>query len=377
MFFMWRFDVGIFSVPVRLVQNKIVRYPGGRELDRFRGIIPPLDDGRPEAWVGSTVTTRGAGGGGKDPDDGRASCVLADGRELLLRDAVLMDKEGALGREHLERYGDEPAVLLKLLDAQHQLGFQCHPSPEYALEHWGSRYGKAECWYVVSLRGDTAEPPYVLLGFKEGVTRDTFAALYDEGDIAGLERLLHKMIVKPGETYWVAAGVPHAVGPGVFCIEAQEPSDITVGARRLAHFDASVTAEQEAAHRERLLGAYAYDGCTLEENLRRTRIEPKELSRSSDGYSHEYLLLGPAQTPFFALTRIEARAPFTPHPTGRCAILIVTEGMGELRCDGGSLPIKKGDEVFIGAEVRGLMYVPEGERRLTVIAAHPPGTAWE
>ena len=37
------------QVPLRLVPNKIVRYPGGREIDRFRGIDPPRDDGRPES----------------------------------------------------------------------------------------------------------------------------------------------------------------------------------------------------------------------------------------------------------------------------------------------------------------------------------------
>ena len=42
-----------YEQPLRLVWNKLVRYPGGREIDRFRGIYPGADDGRPEAWVGS------------------------------------------------------------------------------------------------------------------------------------------------------------------------------------------------------------------------------------------------------------------------------------------------------------------------------------
>ena len=51
------FEKNWYTVPWKLVQNKIVRYPGGREIDRFRGIFPGADDGRPEAWVGSDTRT--------------------------------------------------------------------------------------------------------------------------------------------------------------------------------------------------------------------------------------------------------------------------------------------------------------------------------
>jgi mannose-6-phosphate isomerase len=173
--------------------------------------------------------------------------------------------------------------------------------------------------------------------------------------------------------YWVGPGVPHAIGPGVFCIEAQEPSDITVGGRKLSAYNSSATAGEEQRHRERLLGAYAYDGCTEAENLRKRRIEPILLSASSDGLSHEYLRIGAAETPCFALTEITANADFTPNPTGRCAILIVTDGDGRLVCGAGDMQIKKGDEIFISASVSNLTYVPEN-KPLRVIAAHPPGT---
>jgi len=363
-----------FSTPIRLVQNKIVRYPGGREIDRFRGITPPMDDGRPEAWVGSTVTTVGAGTNGKDSTDGMASCILPSGREMLLKEAILLDTKGALGLDHVKEHGNEPAVLVKILDAQYQLGFQCHPTPEYALAHWGEKYGKAECWYILSLREDVEEEPYVLLGFKEGITREKFTECFDKGDIKEIDNLLHKIPVTPGELYWVGPGVPHAVGAGVLCIEAQEPSDITLGARPLNFHYPDATPEAVEKHRNRLLGAYAYDGCTYEDNLKARRIEPVVLSR--DGLSQELLLIGEKQTPCFSLSRIEAKGKFTPMATGRCAILIVTQGEGELICDSGSISVKCGDEIFIGADVKNLSYVPKGES-MTVIVSHPPGASWD
>ena len=361
--------MSIFSVPIRLVQNKIVRYPGGREIDRFRGVSPAVDDGRPEAWVGSTVTTESAGKDGKDVNDGRANCLLPDGREMLFKDAIMLDPKGALGEEHIRKYGNEPAVLVKLLDAQKQLGFQAHPSPEYAMEHWGSKYGKAECWYIVSLRDDAPEEPYVLLGFKEGVTREVFTENFDKGDIKAMDNLLHKIPVKPGELYWVGPGVPHAIGCGVFCIEAQEPSDITVGGRPLSYHNPDATAEEVEKYRNRLIGCYAYDHCTYEENLQK-RIEPAVLSK--DGPSQELLLIGSKQTTCFALTRIEAHSAFSPEVTGRCAILIVTEGEGQLAYTDGTMDVKRGDEIFIGAAVGKLTYIPSGGQ-MTVVAAHPPG----
>lgn len=363
--------MSLFSTAIRLVQNKIVRYPGGQEIDRFRGISPAKDDGRPEAWVGSTATTEGAGKGGKDINDGRAYCILPDGSEMLFKDAILLDVEAALGAKHIQEYGKEPALLVKLLDAQEQLAFQCHPSPEYALEHWGSKYGKAECWYILSLREDTSEPPYVLLGFKEGISREKFADLFDRGDIRAIDSLLHKIPVKPGELYWVGPGVPHAIGAGVFCIEAQEPSDITVGASPLAN----ATEAAAAKHRERLLGAYDYKGCSYEENLRLRHIQPLQLSESADGLSRELLLIGNQQTSCFAMTRIEAAAAFTPSPTGRCAIHIITEGRGKIRCADSSLEVKRGDELFIAAAASNFTYIPEGGS-LTVVVSHPPGTSW-
>lgn len=78
------FEKNWYTVPWKLVQNKIVRYPGGREIDRFRGIFPGADDGRPEAWVGSDTRTVNAVEKG-DPNDGCAEVILPDGSKQIGR----------------------------------------------------------------------------------------------------------------------------------------------------------------------------------------------------------------------------------------------------------------------------------------------------
>ena len=46
-----------YEQPLRLVWNKLVRYPGGREIDRFRGIYPGADDGRRPADAATLLVT--------------------------------------------------------------------------------------------------------------------------------------------------------------------------------------------------------------------------------------------------------------------------------------------------------------------------------
>ncbi len=195
--------------PILLEQNKhFRRYPGGREMDKFRNRPNPIDDNSPEAWVGSTTLCNDHE---QFPGErrGQAKAKLDNGETPFLKDLIDMDPVAMLGQKHVNRCGTDTSVLLKLLDAEKQLGFQCHPDRKTAKRLWNSDFGKEESWYVLSTRDDTAEPPYVLLGFKEGISGEKFEALYNAGDIAAIDNLLHKIPVKAGDMFYVGAGVPH------------------------------------------------------------------------------------------------------------------------------------------------------------------------
>lgn len=73
------------------------------------------------------------------------------------------------------------------------------PTRENARKYWNSRFGKEECWYVLGTRKDVPEPPYILLGFKEDITREKFEAAYRKGDAALLESFCHKIPVQPAK----------------------------------------------------------------------------------------------------------------------------------------------------------------------------------
>ena len=353
------------KAPWRLIQNKILRYPGGREIDKFRGIFPALDDGRPEAWIGSDTRTITASRGG-DPDDGCAECVLPDGTRMYLYKAITDDPEAVLGGKHMELNGPRLGFLVKLLDAQHQLFLQAHPTREYAKEAYDSDFGKEESWYVIGMRGDTTEPPYVYLGFKEGVTREIFEAGYDAQDVAALEGCCHKVAVRMGDAFFIKAGVPHAVGPGCFLVEVQEPSDITAGWRKLR----SGTDEEQEAHKQRQLGCFVYDGADEEENLRRYRIEPRTIRSGEWGY--EELIIGQDQTDYFSFTKLRAKAEIALISTGFPQIAVVTEGSGALICGGSAMKIKQGDEFFIPYAVNEIKIMPSAS---PAAGAREPGVS--
>ena len=362
------------KMPWRLVQNKIVRYPGGREIDKFRGVFPARDDGRPEAWVGSDTRTIEALQGSSDPNDGCAGCILPDGKQLYLFDAINIDPESVLGRRHIGINGPRLGFLVKLLDAERQLILQAHPTREYAKEHFGSDYGKEESWYILGKRNDTAEPPYILIGFKEGVTREMFEAAYDAQDIATLEGFCHKVRVETGDAFFIKAGVPHAVGPGCFLLEVQEPTDITVDWRKLR----SGTDEAQEAHKQRLLGCYIYDGSGEDENLCRYRIPPR-IIRSGD-WGYEELILGQGQTDYFSSTKLHAKTEAELIKTGFPQIAVVTEGSGVLLCGGTAMRIRRGDELFIPYDTHKIRIkpsaAPAGARHTVTIVLCNPGQVY-
>lgn len=113
-------------------------------------------------------------------------------------------------------------LLLKFIFPKDKLSIQVHPDDAYAALHEqaaGGR-GKTEMWYIVS-----AEPGARLLaGLKPGVTREKFrSALADHT----LENLFQSHEARAGDTFFLPAGTPHTIGPGMIVCEVQEYSDLT------------------------------------------------------------------------------------------------------------------------------------------------------
>src|SRR4051812_21112486 len=145
-------------------------YAGGARIAALRGIELESDH-MPEEWIGAVSTMLGSD---------RGLSRFADG--TLVRDAVQADPEGYLGAAHVARYGPDPALLVKLLDAGQRLPTHCHPGGAFARESLGSRYGKTEAWLVIEAEPGAA----VWAGFNRAVDLAEVRAWMDAQDSAAM-----------------------------------------------------------------------------------------------------------------------------------------------------------------------------------------------
>ena len=117
---------------------------------------------------------------------------------------------------------DDFPILMKFIFPRDKLSIQVHPDDAYAAEHEraaGGR-GKTEMWHAVS-----AEPgAQVLVGLKPGADKKKFLDALNRGV---LEELFLSHAVHSGDTFFIPAGIPHTIGPGMVLCEVQEYSDLT------------------------------------------------------------------------------------------------------------------------------------------------------
>lgn len=202
------------AAPLVLPPNQFHRfYAGGPRIDALRG-LPPGPDGRPEDWIGSTTTAFG------EESEGLSS--VADGR--LVRDLVRADPEALLGAAHVRRFGADPGLLVKLLDAGERLPVHLHPGREFARARLGSAWGKTEAWLILD-----AEPgASVHVGLREPLDAATLRRWVEDQDAGEMLAALHELPVEAGSALLVPAGTLHAIGAGILLLELQEPSDLSV-----------------------------------------------------------------------------------------------------------------------------------------------------
>jgi mannose-6-phosphate isomerase len=204
--------------PLRMAPDLRVRPWAGDRL-------APADAQIGEAWLAGPASTVLGG-----PHEGRSLDELAA--------AVGADLVGTRGLVHGR--GGFP-VLVKLLDAAEWLSVQVHPDDEEAFAIEGAPgIGKSEAWLVL----DSAPDAALLLGPRAGVPA---AELIDALGTAALPDLLERIHVASGDCIDVPAGTLHAVGPGAFVYEIQQPSDITYRAWDWGRTDREVHTEKSRA----------------------------------------------------------------------------------------------------------------------------------
>jgi mannose-6-phosphate isomerase len=309
--------------PVVLEANQFPHfYRGGRAVAAFRG-RPDPPEYMPEDWVASTTSRFGA--------DPLGQSTLPDGRPL--RDAVAADPLGWLGPAHVAASGADPNLLVKLLDAGERLVVHCHPDRAFAGTHLGCAHGKTEAWVVLSTSGDR---PLVYLGFRDGVEPAVLRRWVREQDTAPLLAALNPVPVRAGDAILVPAGIPHALGAGVFITELQEPTDFSVLLEWRGY------ALDGAADGHLDLGFDTALGCVDTSGWDAARLAGLRGPDTAGGGRER--LLPPAADPFFRAERVGGGTELD----AAWSVLVVTSGNGVLDTRaGGALSLRRGETVLV------------------------------
>jgi mannose-6-phosphate isomerase len=274
-------------------------YAGGERIAALRGTEPA--DHTPEEWIGAVNTTF---------DGSRGPSRLPDG--TLVRDAVAADPEAFLGPAHVARYGADPALLVKLLDAGQRLPVHFHPGREFAARELGLAHGKTEAWLIVEADAGAA----VHVGFSREVGLDEVRGWMAAQDSAAMLGAMQELPVAAGDAIFVPAGVPHAIGAGILMVELQEPTDFSI---LLEHDTFGVTDEAGAT-----LGL-GWDKAIQALDRRATDAPERTLPAAAAAY-------------------FRAEHPQAPATLDQgFSILVVTGGSGQV----GGMDVARGDTVLV------------------------------
>jgi mannose-6-phosphate isomerase len=124
-----------------------------------------------------------------------------------------------LGDSNYRRFGNEFPLLVKFIDAHHDLSIQVHPDDDTA-HRLGKERGKTEMWYV--LHSDEGAQLYN--GLKKEITVEDYKTMVKDDTICDV---LAQYTVSEGDVFFIPAGRIHSIGQGCFVAEIQETSDVT------------------------------------------------------------------------------------------------------------------------------------------------------
>lgn len=318
--------------------NRVWRaYIGGRHIDGFYGKKSPIDCSMPEEWLASTVEAFNPDEPEKKENEGLSICE--DGR--LFRDVLSENPEKILGKKLNEKNGGKQSILVKLLDSAERLVIQCHPTVSFAKKYFGSPFGKTECWYMLDCDDDAC----IYLGFKPGITKEKWIELFKNQDVDGMLECLNKFNVKKGDFWFVSGGIPHAIGKGCFMIELQEPSDLMVIPERIT--PSGTVLSDKKLHCglgfEKMFDCFEYDGLSAEE----TKNKYYRKVESSD--NRFIPIVDKTLTDKFSMKTLKVNGNAEVDLGEKYAVVIVTDGNGNIKTYDYCSDLKKSDNFFVTA----------------------------
>jgi len=338
--------------PLFLAENRVRRpYCGGLLLDRFLDSEHPADGPMPEDWLMSTDPVASG-------SEGEGLCrILSEpgGQGVSLAELLAAHGPSLLGEEHTAVFGAALGFRCRLIDTADAQPAQCCPPPADGATLYENGTSGGIGWHVLATRQREGERPSLLVGLRENATAEALGHAARENDFLRLAALMHRVDVSAGETYFVPAGAPFVVGPGVFALQASLAGD----------------PEQ--------VGPIAVESCleavdpqaVTEDDLARIPTSQHVLKRSDEGYHAE--LIGSDRTTAFSLWRVEIATRMHVTLPRPFAFVLCVSGEGRMFWAGGARDIREGERFLQPFGVPWMEYA--ARERLTLIVALPPNAA--
>lgn len=226
--------------------------------------------------------------------------------------------------------GDEFPLLIKFIDAADRLSVQVHPNDDYAARVENDR-GKTEMWYIV----DADEDAEIICGLSDGFDNAAFVSALESGKLMSA---LKVQKVKAGETYFIPAGLPHAIGKGILIAEIQQNCDLTY---RVYDYDRRGA---DGSPRE----LHIDKACDVIRPFTETEIDAIRYSRGLPT-SHDEVL---ADCGYFRVEKqsLSQNAYKLPQNGYLRHFLCIAES-GTIECDGITYPFSRGDSILLPASL--------------------------
>ncbi len=220
-------------------------------------------------------------------------------------------------------------LLVKLIDANDILSVQVHPDDTYAYAYEGGDSGKTEMWYIV----DAKPGARLVYGLAQGVGKEEFAKAVAEGKI---NDAMNFVPVEAGQTYFIPAGLLHAIGAGILIAEIQQNSDLTY---RVYDFDrVGADGQKRPLHVEKSLA--------VTRPFDEAEINSIRFSRPTEGLAGEVL----AASDYFTVSRLllDGNEKLSVGADSFVNLLCL-DGTCKLCFDGEEYPVVKGNSYFLPA----------------------------
>lgn len=236
--------------------------------------------------------------------------------------------ETLVGRSVFARFGNEFPLLVKFIDAREILSVQVHPDDKMARELHDSM-GKTEMWYVIQADKEAV----INVGFQKDVQKRDYLQALEKGNI---KDLLNFEKVHRGDCFFIQPGTIHAIGAGVLLAEIQQSSDITYRVFDWNRKDAE--GKSRELHTDQALNAIDF------KSRDDFRLDYKKTENNSSNI---------ATCPFFTTNYLPVKGSITKNyfNLDSFVILMCVGGSADVSTEEGSESIKKGETIFIPAQV--------------------------